>query len=119
MIFSGARGLGLSISGALCDVDLDALVIFDVLKEHGDESAHALSKKFGIPVVFHQVDVREQESVREAVKNVFSFLPSFDLVLIFSQVMGTFGRIDVLVACAGIAELVLHDPLLKGLVSNM
>lgn len=88
VVTGGARGLGLSISGALCDVDLDALVIFDVLKEHGDESAHALSKKFGIPVVFHQVDVREQESVREAVKNV----------------MGTFGRIDVLVACAGIAD---------------
>ncbi|KAA8893541.1 hypothetical protein FN846DRAFT_787824, partial [Sphaerosporella brunnea] len=76
------------IAEALCDVNLKALVIFDVLKEHGDEAVAKLSSKFGIPVVFHQVDVRNHTSVQEAV----------------DATIKQFGRIDVLVASAGIAD---------------
>jgi hypothetical protein len=50
--------LGNCIADALCDVNLKALVIFDVLKEHGDQAVAELSAKYGVPVVFHQVDVR-------------------------------------------------------------
>jgi hypothetical protein len=57
-VSSGARVLGNCIADALCDVNLKALVIFDVLKEHGDQAVAELSAKYGVPVVFHQVDVR-------------------------------------------------------------
>jgi hypothetical protein len=67
---SGARGLGLSIADALCDVNLASLVIFDVLKEHGNEAVQFLSKKFRIPVVFKQVDVTDHGSVKGAVDAV-------------------------------------------------
>jgi NAD(P)-dependent dehydrogenase (short-subunit alcohol dehydrogenase family) len=88
VVTGGARGLGNNIAEALCDVNLKALVIFDVLKEHGDEAVAKLSSKFGIPVVFHQVDVRNHTSVQEAV----------------DATIKQFGRIDVLVASAGIAD---------------
>jgi NAD(P)-dependent dehydrogenase (short-subunit alcohol dehydrogenase family) len=67
---------------------LKALVIFDVLKEHGDKAAAELSAKYGVPVVFHQVDVRNQLSVQDAV----------------DATIQQFGKIDVLIASAGIAE---------------
>lgn len=51
-------------------MNLKSLVIFDVLKEHGDEAVKMLSKKFGIPVVFKQVDVRDARSVQAAVDSV-------------------------------------------------
>jgi NAD(P)-dependent dehydrogenase (short-subunit alcohol dehydrogenase family) len=74
IFISGARGLGYNIAEALCDVDLKALVIFDVLKEHGDEAVAMLSKQFGIPVIFKQVDVRDHRSVQGAVDQVSSSL---------------------------------------------
>ncbi|KAF8246778.1 NAD(P)-binding protein [Wilcoxina mikolae CBS 423.85] len=88
VVTGGARGLGYNIAEALCDVDLKALVIFDVLKEHGDEAVAMLSKQFGIPVIFKQVDVRDHRSVQGAV----------------DQVTTTLGKIDILVASAGIAD---------------
>jgi NADP-dependent 3-hydroxy acid dehydrogenase YdfG len=59
-----------------------------VLKEHGDQAVAELSAKYGIPIVFHQVDVRSHKSVQEAV----------DATVL------EFGKIDVLVTSAGIAE---------------
>jgi NAD(P)-dependent dehydrogenase (short-subunit alcohol dehydrogenase family) len=59
-----------------------------VLKEHGDLAVADLSAKYGVPVVFHQVDVRDHKSVQDAV----------DATIL------QFGKIDVLVASAGIAE---------------
>lgn len=103
----GARGLGFNIAEALCDVDLKALVIFDVLKQHGDEAVAMLSQKYDIPIVFKQVDVRDHRGVQEAVDQVCPYPPSpprlgADLL----QVTATLGRIDVLIASAGIAEYV-------------
>jgi hypothetical protein len=54
---SGASGLGNCIAVALCDVNLKFFVTFDVLKEHGDSAVAELSEKYGVPVVFQQVDV--------------------------------------------------------------
>jgi NAD(P)-dependent dehydrogenase (short-subunit alcohol dehydrogenase family) len=59
-----------------------------VLKEHGDQAVADLSAKYGVPVVFHQVDVRNHKSVQDAV----------------DATVQQFGKIDVLVASAGIAE---------------
>ncbi|KAA8912215.1 hypothetical protein FN846DRAFT_897552 [Sphaerosporella brunnea] len=43
VVTGGPCELGNDIAEALCDVHLNALVIFDVLQEHGDESAARLS----------------------------------------------------------------------------
>jgi NAD(P)-dependent dehydrogenase (short-subunit alcohol dehydrogenase family) len=80
--------LGNCIADALCDVNLKALVIMDVLKEHGDKAVAELSEKYGIPVVFKQVDVRNHKTVQGAV----------------DEVVLEFGKIDILIASAGIAE---------------
>ncbi|CCX04423.1 hypothetical protein FPQ18DRAFT_278112 [Pyronema domesticum] len=88
VVTGGARGLGRHIAEALCDVRVSALVIFDVLKEHGDEAVAELSQKFDVPIVFKQVDVRDHISVQNAV----------------TETVGQFGKIDVLVNSAGIAD---------------
>jgi NAD(P)-dependent dehydrogenase (short-subunit alcohol dehydrogenase family) len=77
--------LGNCIADALCNVNLQALVIFDVLKEHGDQ---AVAVKYGVPVVFHQVDVLNQSSVQDAV----------------DATIQQFGKIDGLVTSAGISQ---------------
>jgi NADP-dependent 3-hydroxy acid dehydrogenase YdfG len=65
-----------------------ALVIFDVLRQSGDEAVAELSAMYQIPVVFHQVDVCNQKNVQDAVE----------------ATVQQFGKIDILVASAGIAE---------------
>jgi hypothetical protein len=42
--------LGNCIADAFCDVNLKALVIFDVLKEHGDQAVAELSAKYDVPI---------------------------------------------------------------------
>ncbi|KAA8906172.1 hypothetical protein FN846DRAFT_1014017 [Sphaerosporella brunnea] len=88
VLTGGDRGLANNIAEALCDVHLKALVIFDVLKEPGDDSVAKLSSQVGIPVVFRQVDVRDQASVQEAV----------------NATIKQFRLIDVLVAAGRIAD---------------
>ena len=74
--------MGYNIAEAFGDVGAKAIIILDVLEKHGDEAVKAFSGKYGIPVRFKQVDVRQEESVQKAVDEVsyllfYRFIPSY------------------------------------------
>jgi NAD(P)-dependent dehydrogenase (short-subunit alcohol dehydrogenase family) len=87
-VTGGARGLGFNMAQALCEAGASGIAILDVLKQHGDAAAAELYEKCGTPAHFYQVDVRNAEAVHEVIANVVS----------------EFGRIDVLINSAGIAD---------------
>lgn len=84
----GARGLGYNMAEALCDVGAEGVAILDVLQEHGDEAVAALQKKYNVPAAFYKVDVTNDDMINTAME----------------QIVRDFGRIDVLINSAGIAE---------------
>jgi len=73
---------------ALAEVGVSGIAIVDVQQELGQKSAQALSEQTGIDVRFYKVDVRDAEAITEAVQDVVNH----------------YGRIDVLISSAGIAE---------------
>jgi len=87
VVTGGARGLGLSMLTAFCQAGAEAAAIIDILDE-GTGSAKQLSTDYKIPTVFHKVDVRDHEQVAKAIDSIAA----------------QFGRIDVLLAAAGIAQ---------------
>ena len=86
--YSGARGLGFNMAQALGECGAKAIVIMDVLQEPGDIAAAELHEICGVPVQFYKVDVRDEKAVAEVISNVVE----------------TFGSIDVMISSAGIAE---------------
>ena len=73
---------------ALCDVGAEGVAILDVLQEHGDEAIDHLQKKYNVPAAFYKVDVTNDEMINTAME----------------QIVRDFGKIDVLVNSAGIAD---------------
>jgi NAD(P)-dependent dehydrogenase (short-subunit alcohol dehydrogenase family) len=73
---------------ACAEAGAKAIAIFDANEELGVASAAELEKKTGIPVSFHQVDVRSVGAINTAVKDVTD----------------TYGCPDVLVNSAGVAN---------------
>lgn len=92
MGYSGARGLGFNMAEALCDVGAEGVAILDVLQEHGDEAIAELQKKYNVPAAFYKVDVTNDDMINTAME----------------QIVRDFGKIDVLINSAGIAEYVFH-----------
>lgn len=95
MFNSGGRGLGYNMTQALCEVGIAGVAIFDVQQDLGDQAAKDLSEQTGIDCRFYKVDVRDGQAIAGAVQDVASH----------------FGRVDVLISAAGIAEyvsLLLH-----------
>ncbi|KAI9769073.1 MAG: hypothetical protein M1840_004424 [Geoglossum simile] len=88
VITGGARGLGFNMAQALGECGAKAIVIMDVLQEPGDAAAAELHEMCGVPVQFYRVDVRDEKGVAEVISNVVE----------------TFGSIDVLISSAGIAD---------------
>lgn len=85
---SGGRGLGYNMAQALAEVGIAGIAIMDVQQELGEKSAAALAQQTGVDVRFYKVDVRDANAIHGAVQDV----------------QDHYGRIDVLVSAAGIAE---------------
>lgn len=85
---SGGRGLGYNMAQALAEVGVDGIAIMDVQQELGDKAARELSEQTGVDVRFYKVDVRDGVAIQNAVDDVVSH----------------YGKIDVLISSAGIAE---------------
>jgi len=80
--------LGFNMAQALAEVGCAGIAILDVQQELGDKAARDLSQQTGIPVRFYRVDVRDESAIQNAVRDVVDH----------------FGKIDVLLSSAGIAE---------------
>lgn len=72
----------------LAEVGIKGIAILDVQREIGVRAAQELGEQSGVDVRFYRVDVRDEQSVRQAVRDVADH----------------FGKIDILVNAAGIAE---------------
>lgn len=73
---------------ALAEVGVSGIAIMDVNRELGDHAAQELSGQTGVDVRFYEVDVRDEQAISNAVEDVVNH----------------FGKIDVLISSAGIAE---------------
>ncbi|KAF1981576.1 NAD(P)-binding protein [Aulographum hederae CBS 113979] len=92
IVTGGGRGLGYNIAQALAEAGARGLAIFDMQDELGEEAARGLCNDTGLDVQFYKVDVRDGKTINDSVANVIEH----------------FGRIDVLVNAAGIADSNLH-----------
>lgn len=90
LVTGGARGLGYSMAEGLCSVGLEAIVVLDVQTELGLDAAKRLNEAYGVKARFFKADVRDEASVAE----------------IIDSVIEEFGRLDVVINSAGIADLV-------------
>lgn len=73
---------------ALAEVGVEGMAIMDVDQELGDRAAEELSRQTGADVRFYRVDIRDEVAISNAVEDVVQY----------------FGRLDILVNSAGIAE---------------
>lgn len=73
---------------ALAEVGLRGIAILDVQQEVGDQAARELTEQTGVDVRFYRIDVRDGKAVNQTVLDI----------------MDHYGRIDVLINAAGIAE---------------
>ena len=90
---SAGRGLGFNMAQGLAEVGVRGIAILDVQQDIGDQAAQELGEQTGVDVRFYRVDVRDGQSVRQAVQDVVDH----------------FGEINVLINAAGIAECVYHS----------
>ncbi|PNS15074.1 hypothetical protein CAC42_2303 [Sphaceloma murrayae] len=88
VVTGGGRGLGYNMSQALAEVGIQGIAIMDVQQELGEKSAQQLSEQTGVDVRFYKVDVRDGHAINQAVQDVVEH----------------YGRIDVLISAAGIAD---------------
>lgn len=87
VVTGGARGLGREMALALARSGADVAVV-DMLADQTQESARQISQRTGRASASYQVDVTDAEAVDRT----------------FGQIKRDLGRIDVLVAAAGIVE---------------
>ncbi|KEI37008.1 uncharacterized protein L969DRAFT_90064 [Mixia osmundae IAM 14324] len=73
---------------ALCEAGLAGIAIVDILQEFGETAIKELHADFGLTASFYKVDVRDHEAVEE----------------VMNGVIRDFGRIDVLICSAGVAD---------------
>jgi len=85
---SGGRGLGHNMAQALTEAGVQGIAILDVQQELGDKSAKELAEQTGADVRFYKVDVRDGGAVQQAINDVVAH----------------YGKVDVLISAAGIAE---------------
>lgn len=90
VVTGGARGLGFEMARALCESGVTGIAIVDILDDAGQEAIKELNTDFGVTSSFYRVDVRNDLAVKE----------------VFDAIVRDFGGIDVLIASAGVADLV-------------
>ena len=69
------------MSQALAEAGADAIALLDRRQELGTSAATELHETAGIPVQFHNVDVRDEKAVAEAVGKIVEELGSVDIVI--------------------------------------
>jgi NAD(P)-dependent dehydrogenase (short-subunit alcohol dehydrogenase family) len=87
VVTGGARGLGLEMMDALAEAGAD-VVALDVLAEQAKEAAGTVAARRGVRAASWRLDVTDEQQVATT----------------FAAIEREFGRIDVLVAAAGIVE---------------
>jgi len=87
-VLSGARGLGYNMAQGLAEAGVEGIALLDYQEALGLVAAEKLAQESGIKAVFVRVDVRDTESVVNAV----------------DQVHKEFGKITTVINAAGIAE---------------
>jgi NAD(P)-dependent dehydrogenase (short-subunit alcohol dehydrogenase family) len=87
IVTGGARGIGRACALRLAEAGRD-IVVADLLPEAGSETAGEI-KKMGQRAIFVQSDASDEASVHQMV----------------AQAVAHFGRVDILVCCAGILGL--------------
>jgi len=87
-VSSGGRGLGYNMCQAMAEAGVSGIAILDVQRDLGDKAAAELATQTGVDVRFYQVDVRDETAVQNTMDDVYNH----------------FGKIDILVSSAGIAE---------------
>lgn len=87
-LHSGGRGLGYNMAQALAESGIHGIAILDVQKEAGELAARELSEQTGVDVRFYAADITNELAVASTVQDI----------------MDHYGRIDVLINSAGIAE---------------
>ncbi|KAK9470792.1 NAD(P)-binding protein [Dipodascopsis tothii] len=90
VVTGGARGLGFSMAEGMCSSGLSAIAILDLQADLGDSACKALTETYGVKANFYAVDVRNEDSVSAAM----------------NQVAADFGRLDILICSAGIADII-------------
>jgi NAD(P)-dependent dehydrogenase (short-subunit alcohol dehydrogenase family) len=86
LITGGAQGIG-GATAELCAARGARVIIADIKAEQGQTLAAAIRDQGG-DAVFHQVDVRSHEAVKE----------------LFDKVRASHGRLDVLIGAAGVLQ---------------
>ena len=87
VVTGGARGLGLEMMDALAEAGAH-VVALDLLKAQAEQSAEAVSARRGVRAAAHGLDVTDPAQV----------------AAVFAAIEREFGRLDILVAAAGIVE---------------
>ncbi|EME49652.1 hypothetical protein DOTSEDRAFT_68433 [Dothistroma septosporum NZE10] len=88
VVTGGGRGLGFNMAQALAEVGVRGIAIMDVQQELGDKAARELGEQTGIDVRFYRIDVRDGQAMGQVIQDVVDH----------------FGRLDVLINAAGIAD---------------
>lgn len=88
VVTGGGRGLGYNMSQALAEAGISGIAILDVLKEDGEQAARDLAEETGVDVRFYPVDITNERAVQKTVQDIVTH----------------YGRIDVLINSAGIAD---------------
>lgn len=86
-VTGGARGIGLEVVRALAEAGASVALIYTSSKD-AEETAKTISEQTGQKVVAYKSDVRSKETITATI----------------NQIASEFGRLDICVANAGIAE---------------
>ncbi|KAF2250397.1 NAD(P)-binding protein [Trematosphaeria pertusa] len=87
-VLTGAgRGLGYNMAQALAEAGVRGMAILDLLPE-GEQAARELAEQTGVDVLFYPIDITQELVVQQTVQDI----------------MDHFGRIDILINSAGIAD---------------
>ncbi len=93
VVTGGSSGIGLAISRELARSGANLVIVNDVNIDEGKRVSEELAREFGIQTMYVKADVSNEEDVER----------------LFREVKQSFGRIDVLVNDAGIADDALID----------
>ena len=87
-VTGGAGGLGFEASKALLEHGLECLAIFDITKDQGNQAALELRRLFSTKIIiFHQVNISNDEEIRTAVAEVVTRFKQIDILLSFAGIV--------------------------------
>ena len=88
IITGAAKGIGAETARLFAEEGAGGIVVADVLKERADETAASIERDAGCKCVSVYTDISDENSVKG----------------MFDACIGAFGRVDILVNCAGIVQ---------------